>query len=208
MSSALYSELYMKKEDSPITDNIFDKTVIYNRMDLRCEKNLYSNLERRNRVSCIVGSSGNISEASNLSLELEREESALLSNFYSNSKTLLTVVDCLRICRAGLSTNFHGFSMMILFTMTQFTTVAILNYNYETISDDQMLYEDLFVTFPIFITINLTQPASKLSKQLPPNSFFGLKNMLSMGGQLLIQFLAQMGFALYVFSLDHFKNER
>ena len=87
-----------------------------------------------------MGSSGNISESSNLSLELEREESALLSNFYSNSKTLKTVVDCLRICRAGLSTNFHGFSMMILFTMTQFTTVAILNYNYETITDDQMLY--------------------------------------------------------------------
>ena len=71
-----------------------------------------------------------------------------------------------------------------------------------------MLYEDLFVTFPIFITINLTQPASKLSKQLPPSSFFGLRNMLSMGGQLLIQFLAQVGFALFVFSLEHFENER
>ena len=91
--------------------------------------------------------------------------------------------------------------MMILFTMTQFTTVVILNYNYENISDDQMLYEDLIVTFPIFITINLTQPASKLSKQLPPSSFFGLKNMLSMGGVWLIQFLIQLGFTLYVYTL-------
>jgi cation-transporting P-type ATPase 13A2 len=98
--------------------------------------------------------------------------------------------------------------MMILFTMTQFTTVVILNYNYETLTDDQMLYEDLFVTFPIFITINLTQPASKLSRELPPASFFCLRNMLSMGGQLLIQFLAQLGFTLFVFSLDHFQNER
>lgn len=75
-------------------------------------------------------------------------------------------------------------------------------------NDDQMLYDDLMVTFPIFITINLTQPASKLSKELPPNSFFSLRNMISMGGQLLIQFLAQVGFALFVFSLEHFQNER
>ena len=60
MSSGLYTELYMKKQDSPITDNLFDKTVIYNRMDLKCEKNLYSNLQKRNRVCCIVGNSGNI----------------------------------------------------------------------------------------------------------------------------------------------------
>ena len=64
-----------------------------------------------------------------------------------------------------------------------------------------MLFDDIFVTFPIFITINLTQPASKLSKELPPNSFFCLRNMVSMGGQLLIQFLAQLGFALFVFSM-------
>jgi len=69
-----------------------------------------------------------------------------------------------------------------------------------------MLFDDLFVTFPIFITINLTLPASKLSKELPPNSFFSLRNMISMIGQLIIQFFAQLGFVLFVFSMDHFKN--
>lgn len=129
----------MKKENHN-TDNIFNRTVIYNRMDLKCEKNFYTHLEKMNRVCCAVGSSGNLSEGADLSLELEREESALLSNFFSKSRSLQTIVDCLKICRAGLSTNFHGFSMMILFTMTQFTTVVILNYNYETMTEDQMLY--------------------------------------------------------------------
>lgn len=54
--------------------------------------------------------------------------------------------------------------MMILFSLIQFTTVAILNLNYQNLSSDQSLYEDLFITFPIYITINLTQPASTLSK--------------------------------------------
>ena len=76
----------------------------------------------------------------------------------------MTIFHCLRICRAGLATNFHVFSMMILFSLIQFTTVFLLEANYQYLSDDQMLYEDLFVTFPIFITLNLTKPSSKLSK--------------------------------------------
>jgi magnesium-transporting ATPase (P-type) len=71
-------------------------------------------------------------------------------------------------------------------------------------TSDQMLYEDLFITFPIFITLNLTQPSSKLSKELPPNSFFSSRQIVSMVGQLIIQFLAQLGFILYVLSIDYF----
>jgi len=92
-----------------------------------------------------------------------------------------------------------------LFSLIQFTTVAILNCNYQGLTDYQALYEDLFITFPIFVTINLTLPSNKLSKELPPNSFFSLRNSLSMIGQLTMQFLAQLGFILYVLSIDHFK---
>jgi hypothetical protein len=96
--------------------------------------------------------------------------------------------------------------MMILFSLIQATTITILNLNYETLTSDQSLYEDLFITFPIFVTINLTQPANTLSKELPPSSFFSLKNTISMAGQLLIQFLAQLGFILYVLSIEFFKQ--
>jgi cation-transporting ATPase 13A3/4/5 len=76
----------------------------------------------------------------------------------------MTIFHCLRICRAGLATNFHVFSMMILFSLIQFTTVCLLYSCYQDLTDSQMLYEDLFVTFPIFIALNLTKPSSKLSK--------------------------------------------
>ena len=62
----------MKKDIKISTDHLFNKTVIYNKMDLKIERNLYTNLERKNKISCVVGSSGNISGSSNLSLELER----------------------------------------------------------------------------------------------------------------------------------------
>jgi len=54
--------------------------------------------------------------------------------------------------------------MMILFSLIQFTTISLLEANYQYLEDSQMLYEDLFVTFPIFITLNLTKPSSRLSK--------------------------------------------
>lgn len=132
----------------------------------------------------------------------------MLSSFYTTSTSLHNIINCLIICRAGLSTIFHGFSMIILFSLTQFTTIVILNLNYESLSNSQSLYEDLFITFPIFITINLTQPASKLSKELPLSSFFSLRNIVSMLGQLLIQCLAQLSFVLYITSLDYFHKRQ
>ena len=88
----------------------------------------------------------------------------MLSSFHTNEKSLKSVKNCLIICRAALATNFHCVSMMILFSMVQFTTVANLYFHHQNISNSQMLYEDLFVTFPIFITLNMTSPVSYLSK--------------------------------------------
>lgn len=89
---------------------------------------------------------------------------------------------------------------MILFSLIQFTTVSLLYANYMYVSDTQMLYEDLFITFPIFITLNLTKPSSRLSKERPLTSFFDIKALVSMFGQILLQFLAQLGFILYLLS--------
>lgn len=152
------------KREIQAANNLFGQAVVFNKMEVKHEKSLFAQLERRGRMSLAVGRSGSLYESAGLSLELEREQSALLSSFYTSSTSLKSIVSSLRVCRAGLSTNFHGFSMMILFSLIQFTTYAILNLNYQTLTSDQSLYEDLFITFPIYITINLTQPASSLSK--------------------------------------------
>ncbi len=64
-----------------------------------------------------------------------------------------------------------------------------------------MLYEDLFVTFPIFVTINMTLPAKKLSKEVPSGSFFSPRSLASMIGQFIIQFIVQIVFINYMFSI-------
>lgn len=120
----------------------------------------------------------------------------------------MTIFNCLRICRAGLATNFHVFSMNILFSLIQFTTVSLLYANYQGITNLQMLYQDFFISFPIFITINLTKPASRLSKQKPLTSFFHIKVLSSMLGQTFLQFMAQLSFILYLHTFREFRNEK
>jgi hypothetical protein len=92
-------------------------------MENRHIRNVYFQLDRRGMVTFAVGSGANVSECAHLSLELEKGECSMLSSFHTNSKSLKNVKDCLIICRAALATNFHCVSMMILFSMVQFTTV-------------------------------------------------------------------------------------
>jgi cation-transporting ATPase 13A3/4/5 len=125
----------------------------------------------------------------------------MLSSFHTSHQTIKCIPKCLSICRAALSTNFHCFSMMILFSLIQFTTVVNLYYRYQNLNDQQYLYEDLFVTFPIFVTINLTSPVDKLSKELPPKSFFSLRALTSMIGQFIIQLITQILFTRYLSTL-------
>jgi hypothetical protein len=49
------------KRDIPAAEGLFKRSVIYNKMELKQEKNLYTQLEKRHKVSCAVGSSGNLS---------------------------------------------------------------------------------------------------------------------------------------------------
>lgn len=51
----------------------------------------------------------------------------------------------------------------------------------------------------------MTKASSKLSKQRPLNSFFDKKALVSMIGQLILQFLAQLSFILYLLSFQEFK---
>lgn len=130
----------------------------------------------------------------------------MLSSFHTSQKSMKCITNCLVVCRAALATNFHCFSMMVLFAIVQYTTVVNLYFRYQNLTDWQYLYEDLFVTFPIFITVNMTSPVDRLSKELPPYSFFSCRALTSMVGQFLIQFATQMAFITYLFSLDMFKH--
>ncbi len=64
------------------------------------------------------------------------------------------------------------------------------------------------MTFPIFVTLNLTKPSSRLSKERPMTSFFDAKAVASMLGQVFLQFFAQLGFLLYLISYKEFQEEK
>ncbi len=58
------------RRDFDTTKRIFDKSLIFNGMEYKHERNLYSQLEKRSNVSFAVGGGGIVSECANLSMEL------------------------------------------------------------------------------------------------------------------------------------------
>jgi hypothetical protein len=60
LSSSLYDEIFFKR-DLPLAENLFARAAIFNRMELKYERNLYAQLEKRKRVTCAVGRSGSVS---------------------------------------------------------------------------------------------------------------------------------------------------
>lgn len=56
------------RRDSESHSKIFDKTIIFNEMEYKHERNLYSHLEKRNKTSFAVGGGGIVSECANLSM--------------------------------------------------------------------------------------------------------------------------------------------
>jgi hypothetical protein len=59
LSSYLYEELFMKR-DMPAAEHLFEKSIVFNKMEIKHEKSLYGQLERRGKICCAVGRSGSL----------------------------------------------------------------------------------------------------------------------------------------------------
>jgi hypothetical protein len=58
------------RRDTEKTDVIFEKSVIFNKMEHKHERNVYTQLDKRNKTSFAVGGGGIVSECASLSMEL------------------------------------------------------------------------------------------------------------------------------------------
>lgn len=56
------------KRELRIADRLFNQTIVLNKMQFRQEKNLYSEMEKKGRVTLAVGGGGSLSECASVSL--------------------------------------------------------------------------------------------------------------------------------------------
>lgn len=133
MTGRLFEELYMKRNLSNL-NGVFLRTILFSRMLPKHKAALLEHYEQIGRVTALVGE--NTRDASgfqqaDLSLALTNSEMSSFAHFSSLNRRLSSIMDLLRVCRAGLSTNYQTFKMMCQFSLMEFTTMIVLYLHYE-----------------------------------------------------------------------------
>jgi len=126
------------KRNLPNLNGVFLRTILFSRMLPKHKAALLPHYEQVGRVTALVGE--NTRDASgfrqaDLSLALTSGEMSSFAHFSSLNAHLPSIVDLLRVCRAGLSTNYQTFKMMCQFSLMEFTTMVVLYVNYEELNN-------------------------------------------------------------------------
>lgn len=79
-----------------------------------------------------------------------------------------------------------------MYSIIQFTSVALLYAEFSNLSNNQYLWIDLVIIIPITLFMGYTKPSEKLSKYQPTSNLFSFPVLASMIGQILIQFFFQV----------------
>lgn len=68
--------------------------------------------------------------------------------------------------RSALTTAFQLFRFMALYSIIQFTSVVLLNFNATFLGNWMYLYQDLWVVFPLVILMGRSRAAASLSRKV------------------------------------------
>jgi cation-transporting ATPase 13A2 len=75
---------------------------------------------------------------------------------------------------------------MALYSIIQFTSVVLLNFNATFLGNWMYLYQDLWVVFPLVILMGRSKAAASLSKKRPSGRLFSPHNLLTIVLHILI----------------------
>ncbi|KAJ3386118.1 hypothetical protein HDU92_002678 [Lobulomyces angularis] len=125
-------------------------------------------------------------KAANVGLALSDTEASMIAPFTSASKSISDIPILLREGRCALETSFVAFKYMTLYPIIQLTMSATL-YGFETsLSNNQFLFDDLFLVLFSALLMCLTEPIEKLSKTQPILNLVNIQILSSILGQVVI----------------------
>ncbi|XP_051900723.1 polyamine-transporting ATPase 13A3-like [Pristis pectinata] len=124
-------------------------------------------------------------KTAHVGISLSQLEASVASPFTSKLPTIECVPILIKEGRAALVTSFCAFKYMALYSMIQYVSVLILYYISSNLGNWEFLYEDLFITSAIAITMSRNKAYEHLVPQRP--------NANLVSPQLLISVLMHIG---------------
>eukprot|EP00331_Platyophrya_macrostoma_P000052 CAMPEP_0176405802 /NCGR_PEP_ID=MMETSP0127-20121128/536_1 /TAXON_ID=938130 /ORGANISM="Platyophrya macrostoma, Strain WH" /LENGTH=538 /DNA_ID=CAMNT_0017784893 /DNA_START=162 /DNA_END=1778 /DNA_ORIENTATION=+ len=183
------------------------RSKIFARMQPNHKIKLIEVLQGAGRLVAMVGDGANdvgALKTADVGVALSEAEASISAPFSSKVLNISALLEILREGRCTLATNFQCFKFMALYSMIQFTATCILYLQLANLADMQFLWQDLFIIIPVFVTMSFTGPCDELSVDMPPDSLFSLTCLVSVFGQILLQFVGQIILLLILKQQDFF----
>ena len=133
-------------------------------------------------------------KTADVGVSLSEAEASIAAPFTSKIQDISCIVKLLREGRCALSTSFQCFKYMALYSMIQFASVVMLYDSFSNLSDNQFLWIDLILIFPLAILMCYTKSNKTLSTDMPTANLISFPVLSSVIGQIIIQF----GFQVFI----------
>lgn len=137
-------------------------------------------------------------KAAHVGISLSDTEASVASPFTSNIPNITCVPAAIKEGRAALVTSFSVFKFMALYSLTEFTSVAILYSMESNLGDIQYLYVDLVLILSFAFVMGLTGPYSRIVKRRPLGTLAGIHVFSSILIQTGLMILGQLAMYYYL----------
>lgn len=186
-------EKAQSKEFAQSFNKMLEKCQVFARMKPAEKALLVQSLQESSKKS-LVGMCGDGAndcgalKTADVGVSLSEAEASIAAPFTSKIQDISCIVKLLREGRCALSTSFQCFKYMALYSMIQFASVVMLYDSFSNLSDNQFLWIDLILIFPLAIFMSYTKSSKTLSTYMPTANLISFPVLSSVIGQILIQF--------------------
>ncbi|XP_033763962.1 probable cation-transporting ATPase 13A3 isoform X2 [Pecten maximus] len=135
-------------------------------------------------------------------ISLSEAEASVASPFTSKTPNIECVPTLIREGRAALVTSFGIFKFMACYSLTEFTSMCILYWVSQNMSDFEFLYVDMFLLTTLAVTFGRTSGYDYLVKKPPIINLFSIGPVLSLLTLVGVQICFQVFCFLHVVRQD------
>eukprot|EP00731_Ephydatia_muelleri_P014337 Em0008g57a len=143
-------------------------------------------------------------KAAHAGISLSEAEASVASPFTSKVPNITCVPKVIMEGRAALTTSFSVFKYMALYSLSEFTSVAILYWYNSAMGDKEYLYIDMVIVLAMAFVMGTTEPYPHLSKQRPPGTLAGVDVLFSVIAHVVLMMCYQVGILFYLKSREWF----
>lgn len=129
--------------------------------------------------------------AAHVGISLSTVEASVSAPFTAAVPNIACVPRVLCEGRGALATSYNLFQFMALYSTIQFANALLIVFVGSFLSNNEYLYQDLFIVFILALTLGSTPSATKLTRKRPSANLLSPYNLSICAGFIAITFITQ-----------------